>query len=58
MLTHGSGAVWSEFPTCSAKAATCKEYVAQNPSAFTEAYWLINSLKVYREGTIKRSFVA
>ncbi|KFZ01565.1 hypothetical protein V500_00696 [Pseudogymnoascus sp. VKM F-4518 (FW-2643)] len=53
-----AGAVWSSFPTCSAKAATCKEYVAQNPAAFTEAYWLINSLKVYRAGTTKRSFVA
>ncbi|KFY26664.1 hypothetical protein V491_01215 [Pseudogymnoascus sp. VKM F-3775] len=53
-----ASAVWSSFPTCSAKAATCKEYVAQNPSAFTEAYWLINSLKVYRESSTKRSFVA
>jgi len=27
---------------------SCQEYVAKNPSAFTEAYWSINYLKVYQ----------
>lgn len=30
------------------QAATCKDYVANNPSAFVEAYWLVNSVKVYQ----------
>ncbi|KFY38681.1 hypothetical protein V494_04266 [Pseudogymnoascus sp. VKM F-4513 (FW-928)] len=54
-----AGNTWSSYPQCSAAAATCKEYVAQNPEAFKDAYWLINSLKVYSEATTtKRSFVA
>lgn len=42
-----SGAVWSSDSTCSSKAATCQDYVQNNPSAFESAYWTINSLKVY-----------
>ena len=41
------GGVWSQEPTCSSKAPTCIDYVRDNPSAFTEAYWTINSLKVF-----------
>ncbi|KKY17376.1 hypothetical protein UCRPC4_g05620 [Phaeomoniella chlamydospora] len=41
-------AVWSSDSTCSAKASTCNEYVAQNPSAFADAYWSVNSVKVYQ----------
>ena len=44
-----AGAVWSSDPVCGAKAATCQDYVQNNPSAFTEAYWTINSLKVYTQ---------
>lgn len=29
---------------------TCKDFVAKNPGNFTEAYWLINSIKVYERG--------
>ncbi|KAI3400320.1 hypothetical protein diail_3701 [Diaporthe ilicicola] len=42
-----AGLKWSEDAECSAKAATCEEYAAQNPSAFVDAYWLFNSIKVY-----------
>ncbi|EFX02491.1 beta-glucanase [Grosmannia clavigera kw1407] len=46
-----AGNVWSEDATCSAKASTCTTYVQQNPEAFTEAYWLINSIKVYQQSS-------
>ncbi|KAK7191012.1 hypothetical protein DPSP01_007814 [Paraphaeosphaeria sporulosa] len=42
-------AVWASNPVCSKKAATCNEYVANNPSAFAESYWRINYLKVFKE---------
>lgn len=42
-----AGSVWSQDPSCSSKAATCTDYVRDNPSAFANAYWTINSLKVY-----------
>lgn len=42
-----AGSVWSQDATCSAKAATCQEFVQNNPDAFTEAFWTINSLKVF-----------
>lgn len=29
---------------------SCVNYVAQNPEAFKEAYWEINSIKLYQEG--------
>ncbi|KAI9798998.1 MAG: hypothetical protein M1833_004351 [Piccolia ochrophora] len=33
---------------CTAKAASCTDFVANNPGAFTEAFWEINSLKVFQ----------
>lgn len=42
-----AGKTWSEDKTCSAKAATCEEYVQNNPTAFTDAFWKVNALKVY-----------
>ena len=45
-----AGNVWAQDPTCSPKAATCQDYVQNNPSAFSSAYWTINSLKVYTAG--------
>ncbi len=36
------------FRNSASQAATCKDYVANNPSAFVEAYWLINSVKFYQ----------
>lgn len=45
----GQQAVWSADPVCSQKAATCQDYVANNPSAFANSFWEINSLKVYQQ---------
>ncbi|KAL6249579.1 hypothetical protein RBB50_003432 [Rhinocladiella similis] len=44
-----AGNVWSTDATCSSQAATCQTFVQNNPSAFQETYWLINSLKVYSQ---------
>lgn len=43
----GQDSVWGSS-SCSRLAPTCSDYVANNPAAFTEAYWLINSVKVYQ----------
>uniref|UniRef100_L2FCD9 Endo-1,3(4)-beta-glucanase, putative n=1 Tax=Colletotrichum fructicola (strain Nara gc5) TaxID=1213859 RepID=L2FCD9_COLFN len=43
-----AGKVWSQNAECAALASTCSDYVAANPQAFTQAYWLINSVKVYQ----------
>lgn len=45
-----AGAVWSSDSMCSGKASTCQEYVQNNPSAFGDAYWAVNHLKVYTGG--------
>lgn len=42
-----AGAVWGG--SCAAKAPTCQEFVAQNPAAFEDTFWLVNSVKVYQE---------
>jgi len=34
--------------TCSSKASTCQDFVQNNPEAFAESFWSINSLKVYQ----------
>ncbi|KAK8035124.1 hypothetical protein PG993_010119 [Apiospora rasikravindrae] len=39
---------WENNAECVRVAPTCKEYVAKNPAAFTEAYWLINSIKLFQ----------
>jgi Glycosyl hydrolases family 16 len=43
-----AGQVWGQDATCAPKAATCQDYVQNTPSAFTDTYWSINSLKVYQ----------
>jgi hypothetical protein len=43
----GTSQSWSEG--CSSLAATCIDYVAGNPSAFQQSYWLVNSVKVYQQ---------
>jgi len=42
-----AGNVWGNG-ACASAASTCDEYVANNPGAFVDAYWLINSVKVYQ----------
>lgn len=45
-----AGRVWDQSP-CRAKADSCEAYVGQNPSAFQDAYWLVNSVKVYEQSS-------
>ncbi|KAH7370519.1 concanavalin A-like lectin/glucanase domain-containing protein [Rhexocercosporidium sp. MPI-PUGE-AT-0058] len=42
-----AGQVWSDG-SCAALAPTCEAYVAANPQAFEQAYWMINSVKVFQ----------
>jgi hypothetical protein len=46
-----AGEVWASDTTCSALASTCQAYVAANPNDFKEAFWLINSVQVFSEGS-------
>ena len=45
-----AGQVWNSG-SCASLASTCEEYVSQNPSAFSDAYWVVNSVKVYEDGS-------
>ncbi|KAE8445251.1 hypothetical protein EG329_013623 [Mollisiaceae sp. DMI_Dod_QoI] len=42
-----AGNAWAYDSVCSLKAPNCQTYVAENPAAFADAYWMINYLKVY-----------
>ncbi|KAF7543567.1 hypothetical protein G7Z17_g10641 [Cylindrodendrum hubeiense] len=42
------GSTWSSFDTCTEKAATCEDYVANNPAAFENAYWDVKYINVYQ----------
>lgn len=42
-----AGAVWSTDATCSTKADTCDDYILNNGADLVDAYWLINSVRVY-----------
>ncbi|GKT98671.1 unnamed protein product [Fusarium langsethiae] len=44
----GSPDVWNKNPE-TASLGECNDYVANNPSAFKNAYWLVNSIKVYSQ---------
>ncbi|EHK15433.1 glycoside hydrolase family 16 protein [Trichoderma virens Gv29-8] len=44
-----AGQAWASNSECSALANSCENYVSNNPSAFTEAFWLVNSLSVYNQ---------
>ena len=46
-----AGNTWSSQGECYKKADTCVDYVKNNPEAFKDAYWSINSLKVYKQGS-------
>ncbi|KAM3447459.1 hypothetical protein MY3296_008696 [Beauveria thailandica] len=43
-----AGEVWAANAECSAKASSCRDYVAGNPQDFAQAYWSINHLKVFK----------
>jgi hypothetical protein len=55
----GQTGFWQET-TCydATKYPTCNSYVAANPEAYKEAYWLINSVKVYQNATAPVSTTA
>ncbi|KAL4728682.1 hypothetical protein ACLX1H_005433 [Fusarium chlamydosporum] len=44
----GSPDVWNNNPE-TASLGDCKDYVASNPADFKNAYWLVNSIKVYSQ---------
>ncbi|KAI9676571.1 MAG: hypothetical protein M1817_000730 [Caeruleum heppii] len=43
-----AGSVWGSS-SCASKANSCTDFVANNPWAFAEAYWVIYSLKVFKQ---------
>ena len=44
-----AGQTWTKGE-CAAKAPTCEAYVKDHPEGLTEAYWLVNSVKVFEQG--------
>lgn len=55
--TAGSPTFWNE--TCSAQTgATCASYVANNPSAFAETYFMIEGIQYYELGVAATSAAA
>ena len=44
-----AGDAWGSS-TCSSLASTCNDYVGNTPGAFKDAFWSVNSLKVYQNG--------
>ena len=55
----GKTKFWQET-TCydAEKYPTCDSYVGANPEAYKEAYWLINSVKVYQNDTLAATSAA
>lgn len=47
---EAGGDAWTSWTDCSAVTgySTCEDYVAAVPSAYDDAYWLVNSVKVYQ----------
>jgi hypothetical protein len=47
---EAGGDAWTKWTGCAASTgyATCEEYVQKNPQVYAEAYWLVNSVKVYQ----------
>lgn len=43
-----AGNVWSTSATCASLGPSCQNYVENNPAAFANFYWEINSLQVYQ----------
>ena len=44
----GKPDVWTQDKTCAAKAGTCADYVKNNPQDFQDAYWAVNSVRVWQ----------
>ncbi|TQV99653.1 hypothetical protein V2A60_005109 [Cordyceps javanica] len=43
-----AGATWHSTDECSPRAPTCEDYVSSYPRVFADAFWSINSVKVYQ----------
>jgi hypothetical protein len=43
-----AGVDWTTS-SCASLASTCESYVTNNPSAFADAYWAINTLQVFQQ---------
>lgn len=55
----GQTGFWQETTCYDAdKYPTCDSYVGANPAAYKEAYWLINSVKVYQNDTLAATSAA
>ncbi|RDW79847.1 hypothetical protein BP6252_04485 [Coleophoma cylindrospora] len=44
----GNSYLWSQTTCFSDSYPTCNSYVAANPAMYQDAYWLVNSVKVYQ----------
>ncbi|CDM27100.1 CAZyme family GH16 [Penicillium roqueforti] len=49
-----AGSVWGSS-SCASYAASCVDFVQNNPTAFQETYWSVRSLKVYQDLTSSTS---
>jgi hypothetical protein len=45
-----AGTDWTTS-SCASLAPTCEDYVTNNPSAFVDAYWAINTLQVFQQSS-------
>ena len=43
----GTAQEWAKNPECAKQAPTCEDFVKNNPQAFDEAYWSINSIRTF-----------
>ena len=46
-----AGEVWANDTATASLAPTCQEYVQNNPGAYVDAYWAINSVKVFQDAS-------
>ncbi|PHH54684.1 Endo-1,3(4)-beta-glucanase [Ceratocystis fimbriata CBS 114723] len=46
-----AGSVWKWDERLTALAKKCQDFVGAHPESYTEAYWTINSVKVYKATT-------
>lgn len=47
-----AGNTWNDTQ-CAHLAPTCEAFVSNNPNAFSEAYWAINTLQVFQDNGVK-----
>lgn len=48
-----AGNVWGQDGQCSGRAPSCQAFVQNNPGEFGDAFWQVNSLRVYTEPRLK-----